>query len=76
MSALDLVVALAVALRNAQQEGDTERARILLSTLQQELHHFRLGLDPAGETCPALIYSDGRLWPEALERLGVEAVAR
>jgi hypothetical protein len=74
MSDLDLITALAQALRTAQQEGNAARSRVLLSTLQQELHVLGLG-DPAGDTCPALIRSNGRLQPEWLEEIGVEVEA-
>jgi len=76
MSDLDLIAALAQALRTAQQEGNAARSRVLLSTLQQELHVLGLQLDPAGDTCPALIRSNGRLMAGRLEEIGVEVEAR
>ena len=75
MSDLDLITALAQALRTAQQEGNAARSRVLLSTLQQELHVLGLA-DPAGDTVPALIRSNGHLKPEWLEEIGVEVEAR
>ena len=76
MSDLDLIVALAQALRTAQQAGNISRSRVLLSTLQQELHLLRLALDPGGDAFQALIRSNGRLKPEWLEEIGVEVEAR
>lgn len=68
---LDLIVALAEALRDADGSGKTRRSRVLLATLRQELHLLGFALDPAGETCPALIHSNGRVAPELLATIGV-----
>jgi len=72
MSDLDLVVALAQALRTTQQEGNTKRSRVLIATLRDELHAIDLALDTDGDACPAIIRSNGYLKPEWLSEIGVD----
>lgn len=71
MDQYDVVVGLTEALRAAKKAGDEERAKLLYSTLSQEVHSLGLGIPGSREVAPAVIHFNGNFDPEALTALGV-----